>query len=107
MLFQANPLSHAQRIPGSGSVFTGMSKKYFSGADAWPWMLGEWASNQNNKGPRCQDLKIRIRTSTALGSLEESSGPDKALGLAVRVWSLERRVKLESGLKRSQETLGS
>ena len=89
------------------SVCTRVSKKYFSRADAWPWKLGEWASNQNNKGPRCQDLKIRIRTNRVLGSGEESSGPDKALGLPVRAWSLARRVKLESGLRRSQETLGS
>lgn len=77
--FQSDTLSHAQRIPGGGSVCTRVSKKYFSGADARPWMLSEWASNQNNTGPRCWDLKIRIRTSRALGSWEESSGPDKAL----------------------------
>lgn len=59
------------------------------------------------KGQDARIQKLESRLSESWEAWKKNSGPDQALDVAGSAQGLARKVKLESGVRRSQETLGS
>lgn len=59
------------------------------------------------KGQDARIQKLESRLSESWEAWKKNSGPDQALDVAGSAQGLARKVKLESGVRRRQETLGS
>ena len=59
------------------------------------------------KGQDARIQKLESRLSESWEAWKKNSGPDQALDVAGSTQGLARKVKLEAGVRRSQETLGS